>query len=83
MLPHAPPFTHITRRPHREDALLLLQRPLAQQLELLHAWHAALSARLAGFLQQFRSAGGRLMLAAGAWVGLQAGSVRGLVAPRM
>lgn len=51
--------------PHREDALLLLQRPLAQQVELLHLWHAALSTYLATFLQQFKEAGGRVMLAAG------------------
>jgi hypothetical protein len=49
----------------REDALLLLQRPLSQQLELLHLWHAALSTYLETFLQQFREAGGRVMLAAG------------------
>ncbi|KAF6255279.1 hypothetical protein COO60DRAFT_1702917 [Scenedesmus sp. NREL 46B-D3] len=47
-----------------EDALLLLQRPLSMQLELLHLWHAALSAQLAAFAQQFRGAGGRLLLAA-------------------
>lgn len=45
--------------------MLLLQRPLSQQLELLHLWHAALSARLAAFLEQFKAAGGRVMLAAG------------------
>jgi hypothetical protein len=52
----------------RDDALLLLQRPLSQQLELLHLWHAALSARLAAFLQQFKAAGGRILLAAGGCV---------------
>jgi hypothetical protein len=55
----------------REDALLLLQRPLSQQLELLHLWHAAMSTYLATFLQQFREAGGRVMLAAGTSSGLQ------------
>lgn len=49
----------------REDALLLLQRPLAQQVELLHLWHAALSTYLCSFLQQFKEAGGRVMVAAG------------------
>jgi hypothetical protein len=34
------------------------------QLELLHLWHAALSAQLTAFAQQFRGAGGRLLLAA-------------------
>ncbi len=49
----------------REDALLLLQRPLAQQVELLHLWHAAMSTYLCSFLTQFKEAGGRVMLAAG------------------
>jgi hypothetical protein len=49
----------------REDALLLLQRPLAQQVELLHLWHAALSTYLCTFLQQFKEASGRVMVAAG------------------
>jgi hypothetical protein len=48
----------------REDALLLLQRPLSMQLELLHLWHEALSAQLASFAHQFRGAGGRVLLAA-------------------
>jgi hypothetical protein len=59
----------------REDALLLLQRPLSQQLELLHLWHAALSTYLATFLQQFKETGGRVLLAAGdccwAWPALR------------
>jgi len=50
---------------YREDALLLLQRPLSQQLELLHLWHAAMSTYLCSFLQQFKEAGGRVMVAAG------------------
>lgn len=34
------------------------------QLELLELWHAALTAQLTTFAQQFRGAGGRLLLAA-------------------
>lgn len=65
----------------REDALLLLQRPLSQQLELLHLWHAAMSTYLATFLQQFKETGGRVMLAAGAcaWPAPQGTASRGNV----
>lgn len=58
----------------REEALLLLQRPLSQQLELLHLWHAALSTYLASFLQQFKEAGGRVMVAAGEECNLKMGA---------
>jgi hypothetical protein len=49
----------------REEALLLLQRPLSQQLELLHLWHAVMTTYLCSFLQQFKEAGGHVMAAAG------------------
>lgn len=44
--------------------MLLLQRPLAMQLELLALWHSAMTAAVTSFAQQFRHAGGKLLLSA-------------------
>ena len=44
-----------------EDRLLLLQRPLAEQLESLELWHTSLLLGLRSFQERFKSGGCSLL----------------------